>query len=120
MLRDLKKKLGGNMLAARRRVGLTQAEVARGVNMATEVYGRMERGLMLPSLPTLVRLGLTLEAEPSELLGRVDTVPAAAQPRSSPSSSSWWTRLISGAYSGGSRAPDAPISSCWQRWPMPP
>lgn len=54
---------------ARGRAGLTQAEVAEGAGVATEVYGRMERGLMLPSVPTLLRLCLTLGSTPDELMG---------------------------------------------------
>jgi transcriptional regulator with XRE-family HTH domain len=54
---------------ARGRAGLTQAEVAEGAGVATEVYGRMERGLMLPSVPTLLRLCLTLRSTPDELMG---------------------------------------------------
>lgn len=78
VLKRLKQKLTENLRAARNRVGLTQEEVASGVGMATEVYGRMERGLILPSLPSLVRMSQVLHADPSELLGQVDTTPAAA------------------------------------------
>jgi transcriptional regulator with XRE-family HTH domain len=54
---------------ARNRAGLTQAEVAQGAGVATEVYGRMERGLLLPSVPTLLRLCLTLQSTPDALMG---------------------------------------------------
>lgn len=54
---------------ARNRAGLTQAEVAQGAGVATEVYGRMERGLLLPSVPTLLRLCLTLQCTPDALMG---------------------------------------------------
>jgi hypothetical protein len=37
--------------------------------MATEVYGRMERGRHLPSVPTLMRVCLTLGSGPDELMG---------------------------------------------------
>lgn len=68
---------GAAMRVARNRAGLRQAEVARLVGTATEVYGRMERGQQLPSVPMLVALGLALNAKPNELLG---TTPVAARP----------------------------------------
>jgi transcriptional regulator with XRE-family HTH domain len=54
---------------ARMRAGLTQADVAARVAVAPEVYGRMERGKMLPSVPTLLRLCLALRSNPDELMG---------------------------------------------------
>jgi transcriptional regulator with XRE-family HTH domain len=61
--------LGGAALAARTRAGLTQAEVARGVGVQLEVYGRIERGEVFPSVPTLRRLCVTLGIGSDELLG---------------------------------------------------
>lgn len=54
---------------ARLRSGLTQADVAETIGTVTEVYGRMERGKLLPSVPTLFRLCLALQSGPHELLG---------------------------------------------------
>jgi len=54
---------------ARLRSGLTQADVAETIGTVTEVYGRMERGKLLPSVPTLFRLCLALHSGPHELLG---------------------------------------------------
>ena len=54
---------------ARNRIGLTQEEVAERVGVATEVYGRVERGHMLPSVPTLMRLSRALSLDANELLG---------------------------------------------------
>lgn len=48
--------LGRAVRAARMRVGLTQVELAESIGTAPEVYGRLERGKMLPSVPTLFRL----------------------------------------------------------------
>ncbi|WP_224247883.1 helix-turn-helix transcriptional regulator [Hyalangium gracile] len=69
------------MRAARMRVGLTQADLAASVGIATEVFGRMERGKMLPSVPTLFRLCVALRSGPHELMGfaPVDSLPQAAQ-----------------------------------------
>jgi transcriptional regulator with XRE-family HTH domain len=69
--------LGAVAREARKRAGLTQEEVAERVDLAAEVYGRLERGNMLPSLPTLIRLcrALTLDANP--LLGFSSAQPPA-------------------------------------------
>ena len=55
--------------AARARAGLTQAEVARRVGVQLEVYGRIERGEVFPSVPTLRRICVVLEIPSDELLG---------------------------------------------------
>ncbi|OJT18390.1 transcriptional regulator [Archangium sp. Cb G35] len=54
---------------ARGKAGLTQWEAAERMGIATEVYGRMERGLLLPSLPTLLRLCSVLMVDANGLLG---------------------------------------------------
>jgi transcriptional regulator with XRE-family HTH domain len=61
--------LGRAARLARSRAGLTQREVAKGSGIATEVYGRIERGVILPSVPTLFRLCVTLHRGPHELMG---------------------------------------------------
>ena len=45
--------LGGAAREARQRLGLTQGDVAERMGMAMEVYSRMERGKVLPSVSTL-------------------------------------------------------------------
>ncbi|WP_083681190.1 helix-turn-helix domain-containing protein [Archangium sp. Cb G35] len=54
---------------ARKQARLTQADVAERVGLATEVYGRLERGGMLPSVPTLLKLCFVLRADANALLG---------------------------------------------------
>jgi transcriptional regulator with XRE-family HTH domain len=73
--------LGRALRAARMRAGLTQADLAASVGIATEVFGRMERGKMLPSVPTLFRLCVALRSGPHELMGfaPVASLPQAAQ-----------------------------------------
>jgi transcriptional regulator with XRE-family HTH domain len=72
---------------ARKRAGMTQAEVGEAIGTNPEVYGRMERGIILPSVPTLLRLCMALGSGPHELMGfselnltqsdpRATTVPA--------------------------------------------
>jgi transcriptional regulator with XRE-family HTH domain len=56
----LQRILGEAARAARLRLGLTQAEVAVKVGLSPAVYGRVERGHMTPSVPTLRRLCETL------------------------------------------------------------
>lgn len=47
---------GGLILEARKRAGLTQAELGRRVGRPQSVIGRWERGEVLPSLETLRKL----------------------------------------------------------------
>jgi transcriptional regulator with XRE-family HTH domain len=55
--------------AARVLANLTQEDVAERVGLATEVYGRLERGGMLPSVPTLKKLCETLRISADVLMG---------------------------------------------------
>jgi transcriptional regulator with XRE-family HTH domain len=79
--RDKKRKLavhlGETLRAARLKAALTQVDVAEHVGMVTEVYGRMERGNMLPSVPTLRKLCLALRMDANAILG-LDTRNAPA------------------------------------------
>jgi transcriptional regulator with XRE-family HTH domain len=60
--------LGETLRAARARVQWTQAEVAERVGVATEVYGRMERGNLTPSVPLLRALCGVLRMDADEAL----------------------------------------------------
>lgn len=79
MDRKLAAVLGVTARAARERAGLTQADVAEQIGIAPEVYGRLERGTMLPSVPTLKRICATLRISADVLLGldAMATPPAA-------------------------------------------
>ena len=46
----------------------TQEQVAEWVSLSVQVYARLERGEMLPSLRTLARLADAFSVEPAELL----------------------------------------------------
>jgi transcriptional regulator with XRE-family HTH domain len=61
--------LGAAARDARRQRGLTQAEVADRIGIAMEVYGRIERGVLLPSIQTFLGMCHVLEADPRVLLG---------------------------------------------------
>ena len=60
--------LGTILREARQRAELTQADVATNVGIVTEVYGRIERGQLLPSLPKLRKLCLFLQVDANAAL----------------------------------------------------
>jgi transcriptional regulator with XRE-family HTH domain len=74
----LAKALGDSAREARQRTGLTQADVAERIGVATEVYGRLERGLLMPSVPTLRRLCLALHLTADALLALGPNPPSSA------------------------------------------
>jgi transcriptional regulator with XRE-family HTH domain len=67
--RGLAATIGTAARAARVQANLTQEDVAERVGLATEVYGRLERGGMLPSVPTLKKLCETLRIPSDVMLG---------------------------------------------------
>lgn len=69
MAKKLANRLGDAARAARRRLGLTQEDVAERIGIVTEVYGRLERGNMLPSLPTFRKMCSVLMLSADEALG---------------------------------------------------
>lgn len=64
----LLKSLGEVTRAARERLGLTQSQVARQIGLSPNVYGRIERGHMMPAVPTLRKLALVLGISADVLL----------------------------------------------------
>ncbi|MBU8900921.1 helix-turn-helix domain-containing protein [Corallococcus sp. M34] len=75
--RPLSQVLGETAREARLRARLTQAEVASRSEIATSVYQRLERGRLLPSLPTLYRICTALGLSPNELMGFPYNLPAS-------------------------------------------
>jgi transcriptional regulator with XRE-family HTH domain len=83
----LARAMGAALKAARLRAGLTQAQAAEKVGLAAGVYGRLERGGMMPSVQTLRRISAALKVPSDTLLGLtssevtawVDAVPEAPQ-----------------------------------------
>ncbi|MFP2934834.1 helix-turn-helix transcriptional regulator, partial [Pyxidicoccus sp. 3LG] len=71
--------IGAAARAARTRLELTQADVAERIDVATEVYGRLERGGMLPSVQTLLKLCHELHVSADELLGLASHGAAASR-----------------------------------------
>ncbi len=73
----LKKYLGNAARTARLEKGFSQAQVAQSAELATAVYGRIERGEMMPSLPTVQRLCRALDVDANTLLGFSSPTPPA-------------------------------------------
>jgi transcriptional regulator with XRE-family HTH domain len=69
MNEDLARSIGEVAREARNRAGLTQVEVATLVGITPMVYSRMERGKLMPSVPTLRRLSSALHISADALLG---------------------------------------------------
>jgi transcriptional regulator with XRE-family HTH domain len=61
--------LGAVLREARLKIQWTQADVADRVGVATEVYGRIERGNLMPSVPNLRKLCMALRVDASAALG---------------------------------------------------
>jgi transcriptional regulator with XRE-family HTH domain len=76
--------LGNAARAARLRLGLTQAEVAKKVGLKSGVYGRVERGMMTPSVPTLRRICETLGISSDALLALSAQAPEVTAPAPPP------------------------------------
>ena len=69
MNEELAEVIGKAARAARDKMGLTQAQVAERIQLTPLVYSRIERGKMLPSVPSLVRLCAALHLSPEDALG---------------------------------------------------
>lgn len=63
---------GSRLRRAREAQGWTQAELAERIGLATEAYGRLERGRSLPRADTLVHLAQALHISTDYLLGLED------------------------------------------------
>ncbi|CAM4541143.1 MULTISPECIES: helix-turn-helix transcriptional regulator [Myxococcus] len=72
MNEELATRIGSAAREARTQLGLTQAEVAEKLGLAHMVYSRLERGKMLPSVQTLLRMCAVLRIGSDELLGLAD------------------------------------------------
>ncbi len=79
MSRELAATISRVLKRARRRCDLTQAELAEMAGLATEAYGRLERGVSLPRADTLLRLASVLDISTDVLLGLPGG--ATAEPR---------------------------------------
>ncbi|MDC0708162.1 helix-turn-helix transcriptional regulator [Stigmatella sp. ncwal1] len=81
MNEELASQIGSAARNARTHLGLTQAEVAEKLGIAHMVYSRLERGKMLPSVQTLLRMCSVLHIASDELLGIAEAERGARQGR---------------------------------------
>lgn len=91
--------IGAACRAARAKAGLTQEDVADRVGIATEVYGRLERGNMTPSVPTLRKVCVVLNLSADAALAineeaKLPSRPPAAEARGDERASAEHRRLI--------------------------
>ena len=61
--------IGRAIARERQKAGLTQAELAEKLDIGNEAVSRIERGLVLPSLPRLIELAEVLGCETATLIG---------------------------------------------------
>lgn len=83
----LAKTIGGNARALRLKLESTQEELAEAVGLSPQVYSRLERGGVLPSLGTLMRLCTAFEVTPDRLILAERQLMAADPARTGPSRS---------------------------------
>jgi transcriptional regulator with XRE-family HTH domain len=62
MSNAIQKKLGGRIVEFRRAAGLTQEQLAEKVGVTPVTISRLERGVTVPSLATLSKIGEALNA----------------------------------------------------------
>lgn len=58
---NVERNIGGRVAGLRRGKGLTQAQLAEMVDVATETISRLERGVSMPSLKTLENIARFLD-----------------------------------------------------------
>ena len=62
------RKIGDKLLAARKRLGLTQMEVAEAAGMSDRAYADIERGTVNMRVETILRICKALHISPDEVL----------------------------------------------------
>jgi DNA-binding XRE family transcriptional regulator len=73
--------VGAAAKEARKKARLTQEDVAERIGITPEVYGRLERGIILPSVPTLWKVCRVLGVRADAMLGlERDEAPVQATP----------------------------------------
>ena len=61
-------KIGNNLFRIRKKLGLTQAEVAEASGMSDRAYADIERGTVNMRVETILRICQTLHISPDEIL----------------------------------------------------
>lgn len=67
------RKIGGKLFAARKRLGLTQMEVAEAAGLSDRAYADIERGTVNMRVETVLRICQALHVSPNEILTDDDT-----------------------------------------------
>lgn len=65
--------VGNKLLAIRKRLGLTQAEVAEAAGLSDRTYADIERGSVNMRIETVLRICKTLHITPDEVLTEAQT-----------------------------------------------
>ena len=77
---------GNRLLSVRKRLGLTQAEVAEAAGLSDRTYADIERGSVNMRIETILRICNVLHITPDEIFTKENTSAAARQ-------SELWERL---------------------------
>ena len=72
------REIGNNLLAIRKKAGLTQAEVAELAELSDRTYADIERGYTNMRVETLLRICGVLKIKPDEVLTNEETSHTAA------------------------------------------
>lgn len=70
-------RFGRNLLMARRRVALSQEELARASSTHRTEIGLLENGRRVPRIDTLAKLARVLEVTPNDLMKDIEWMPPA-------------------------------------------
>lgn len=73
---EVRQRFGQNLRRCRRRMLLSQEEVARRASLHRTEVGMLERGARLPRIDTLLKLMTAVEAPAADLLDGMDWTPA--------------------------------------------
>ncbi len=71
--------IGGRLLAIRKKMGLTQAEVAEAAGVADRTYADIERGSVNMRVETILRICEALHITPDEILTQSNSSTSARQ-----------------------------------------
>lgn len=81
MDKELAKRIGLAVRAARTSMGCSQADAAELIGISAEFYARIERGGTLPSVPTLFNMASAMNVSADSLLGLRSGTPRRVFPR---------------------------------------
>lgn len=72
-------KIGNKLLAFRKRLGLTQAEVAEAAGLSDRTYADIERGTVNMRIETILRICDVLSITPDQIFTQQQEVPTMQQ-----------------------------------------